>query len=147
MDIVCLIYKVHRNVKLTGNLDECVRNDTDDTDVCVSLIVMPGIWASEYAWPLLSFNGDGGILYGGLGIFAASIGPIGDGADDFIANLVDTLVKAAVADDGDGDDDGGNDGDDDWLFNDELLVFTGAIDSLPADKKIDKKKKQRTTNK
>lgn len=77
---------------LTGNFDECVRNDTDDTDVCVSLIVMPGIWASEYALPLLllSFNGAGGILYGGLGIFDLSIIATVD-VDFSAANLANAL--------------------------------------------------------
>lgn len=93
--------------ELTGNFDECVRNDTDDTDVCVSLIVMPGICASEYALPLLSFNGAGGILYGGLGIFVASTT-----VDDFNVNLADALV-VVVNDDGDGDEEGAMDDDSD----------------------------------
>lgn len=124
---------------LTGNFDECVRNDTDDTDVCVSLIVMPGIWASEYALPLLSFNGDGGILYGGLGIFVSTTTTATIGV--LIANFVDA---ALVKDVDDGDD--GGDGGDDWLF-DGLLVFAGVIDSLPADKKIDNNNKKRDENK
>lgn len=57
-------------VILTGNFDECVRNDTEDIFGWVSLMsVIPGIWASVYALPLLSFNGAGGILYGGLSVF------------------------------------------------------------------------------
>lgn len=107
---------------------------------------MPGICASEYALPLLSFNGAGGILYGGLGIFVASTT-----VDDFNVNLADALV-VVVNDDGDGDEEGAMDDDSDvdtdgdgdfgdWLSN-GLPVFTGAIDSLPADKKIDKIKKK-----
>lgn len=93
-------------LKLTGNFDECVRNDTDDTDVCVSLIVMPGIWASEYALPLLlllSFNGAGGILYGGLGIFVLSMSTaIVD--DVNTVNLVFGAVDGGAANDVENDD-------------------------------------------
>lgn len=73
--------------------------------------VIPGIWASEYAFPLLSFNGIGGILYGGAGaVFNA----------DFNDNLLNAAVKY-----------------DDWLSN-ELPVFIDAmIGSHPADKKND----------
>lgn len=93
-------------LKLTGNFDECVRNDTDDTDVCVSLIVMPGIWASEYALPLLllSFNGAGGILYGGLGIFVLSSTAAAAAADDFnVVNLFSALDANDAEDDNDDD--------------------------------------------
>lgn len=69
---------------------------------------MPGIWASEYALPLLSFNGSGGILYGGLAVFNA----------DFNDNFVNAAVNF-----------------DDWL-SDELPVFKGAVVSHPADNKI-----------
>lgn len=69
---------------------------------------MPGIWASEYALPLLSFNGSGGILYGGLAVFNA----------DFNDNFVNAAVNF-----------------DDWL-SDELPVFKGAVDSHPADNEI-----------
>lgn len=68
---------------LTGNLDECVRSETDATVGCVSFIsVMPGIWASVYALPLLSLSGNGGILYGGLSAFNV--------------DLNDNFVNAAV---------------------------------------------------
>lgn len=93
---------------LTGNFDECVRNDTDETVGCVSFIsVMPGIWASVYALPLLSFSGNGGILYGGLSMVF------------FNADFNDNLVNAAVKYD-------------DWLSNGRP-VFTGAIGSQPAE--------------
>lgn len=83
------------HICLTGNFDECVRNETDDTVGCVSLMrVIPGICASEYAFPLLSFNGIGGILYGGA-VFNV----------DFNDNLLNAAVKY-----------------DDWLSN-ELPVL------------------------
>lgn len=70
-------------------MDECVRNDTDDTG-CVSLIsVMPGIWASVYALPLLSFNGAGGILYGGVSVFNV------DFNDNFV-NATDKLCTGPL---------------------------------------------------
>lgn len=71
---------------------------------------MPGIWASEYALPLLllSFNGAGGILYGGLGIFVFSSTAATATAtvtDDFnVVNLFNAL-DANDVEDGDGDDD------------------------------------------
>lgn len=105
---------------------------------------MPGIWASEYALPLLllSFNGAGGILYGGLGIFVLSSTAAAAAADDFnVVNLFSALDANDAEDDNDDDsndnDNGVSDGVDiiDWLSN-GLPVFTGAaIDSLPADKR------------
>lgn len=108
---------------------------------------MPGIWASEYALPLLSFNGAGGILYGGLWIFVSTMATATETVDFNGVNLVNALVnddgddddEDGVDDDNDNDTDGDGDFDCDWLSN-GLPVFTGAaIDSLPADKKIDKK--------
>lgn len=104
---------------------------------------MPGIWASEYALPLLllSFNGAGGILYGGLWIFVLLLSTMvtamfGDDDDFSAVNLVNALFKDDVEDD-DSDNGVNGDGDGDivcdWLSN-GLPVFTGAaIDSLPAD--------------
>lgn len=112
---------------------------------------MPGIWASEYALPLLllSFNGAGGILYGGLGIFvwstaavAAVVATTPTVDVDFNAvNLANALDEDVVDDDDDDDNAADNNGDGDgdcvdWLSN-GLPVFTGATDSLPADKKND----------
>lgn len=98
---------------LTGNFDECVRKDTDDTVACASLIsVMPGIWASTYPlMALLSFKGTGGILYGGLSIFN----------EDFNDSFVNAAVKYV-----------------DWVST-VLPNVTGAWNSLPAEIK---KKKQ-----
>lgn len=70
---------------------------------------MPGIWASVYALLLLSFNGNGGILYGGLSVV-------------FNADFNDNFVNAA-------------DKYDDWLSNWRPL-FTAAIESLPAENTI-----------
>lgn len=116
---------------------------------------MPGIWASEYALPLLllSFNGAGGILYGGLGIFVLSSTTVAAVAtptttiDDFnVVNLFNALDANDVEDDDDDSNDSDNgvgaDGVDiiDWLSNGLPVLFTGAaavtaIDSLPADKR------------
>lgn len=78
---------------LTGNFDECVRKETDEPFGCVSLMsVMPGICASLYALPLLSFNGIGGILYGGHVVDSVDFNVDEDG-DVFSDNLANATVK------------------------------------------------------
>lgn len=101
---------------LTGNLDECVRNETDDTFGCVSLMsVIPGIWASLYALLLLSFNGTGGILYGGQ----FSVFNVDDG-DDFNDIFDSATVKY-----------------DDWLCTRLSTPIADWFDSTPAEIKTE----------
>lgn len=82
------MYCVYVREYLTGNFDECVRNETDETFGCASLMsVMPGICASLYALLLLSFNGTGGILYGGHVVSVFNDVP------DFSDNFCNATVK------------------------------------------------------
>lgn len=55
--------------------------------------VMPGICASLYALPLLSFNGIGGILYGGHVVDSVDFNVDEDVDDVFSDNLANATVK------------------------------------------------------